>query len=254
LDLALKGKVALVTGADGAIGLATAQRLVAEGVKVALTGRDAGKLEKAAQMLRAMSKDVASHAGDPAQSVAAAVKQFGQLDIVVSCDSHDLRGNFDGLESATVAAYLDEKVIGTWELARQAVPHLRKQKSGRFIVVVAEAGKLPAADTIASGVAGAAQHAFVKALSDHLGKDNILVTAVSAGNIRSVSDASIEGERYIGRSLEHQEAGWGLKTPLGRMGEPEDVANAIAFLASERSAFLTGTHFDVDGGNQRMIF
>lgn len=254
MDLALKGKVALVAGGDSAIGLATAQRLLAEGVKVAIAGWDAGKLEKAAQTLRASSKDVTSHAGNPTQSVAAAVKAFGQLDIVVNCDSQDMRGDFDSLDPATVDAYLGLKVIGTWELAREAVPHLRKQKSGRFIVVVAEAGKLPAANTIASCVAGAAQHAFVKALSDHLGKDNILVTAVSAGGIRSVADASIEGERYIGRSLEHQEAGWGLKTPLGRMGEPEDVANAIAFLACERAAFLTGTHFDVDGGNQRMIF
>lgn len=254
LDLALKGKVALVTGGDGAIGLATAQRFVAEGVKVAIAGRDPGKLEKAAQTLRAVSKDVTSHAGDPVQAVDAAVKNFGQLDIVVSCDSQELRGDFDSLDPATVDAYLGAKVMGTWELARQAVPHLRKQKTGRFIVVVAEAGKLPAATTIASCVAGAAQHAFVKALSDHLGKDNILVTAVSAGNIQSVTDPGIKGEQYIGRSLEHQEAGWGLATPLGRMGEPEDVANAIAFLASERAAFLTGTHFDVDGGNQRMIF
>jgi 3-oxoacyl-[acyl-carrier protein] reductase len=254
LDLALKGKVALVTGGDGAIGLATAQRLLAEGVKVAIAGQDARKLEKAAQTLRAVSKDVASHAGDSAQSVAAAVKAFGQLDIVVSADEQDLRGDFDSLDPTAVDAYLRAKVTGTWELARQAVPHLRKQKSARFIVVIAEAGKLPAASTIASCVAGAAQHAFVKALSDHLGKDNILVTAVSAGNIDSVTPAGIDGERYIGRSLEHQEAAWGVKTPLGRMGKPEDVANAIAFLASDRAAFLTGTHFDVDGGNQRMIF
>jgi 3-oxoacyl-[acyl-carrier protein] reductase len=254
LDLALKGKVALVTGGDGAIGLATAQRFLEEGAKVAIAGWDSGKLEKATQTLRVSSKDVTSHAGDPVQSVDAAVQAFGQIDIVVSGDGQELRGDFDSLDPATVDAYLGAKVIGTWELARQAVPHLRKQKSGRFIVVVAEAGKLPAANTIASCVAGAAQHAFVKALSDHLGKDNILVTAVSTGSIRSVTDAGVEGERYIGRSLEHQEAGWGLKTPLGRMGEPEDVANAIAFLASERATFLTGTHFDVDGGNQRMIF
>jgi 3-oxoacyl-[acyl-carrier protein] reductase len=254
LDLALKGKVALVTGGDGAIGLATAHRLLAEGVKVAISGWDAGKIERAIQTLGSVSKDVAGHAGEPTQSVAAAIKAFGQLDIVVSGDSQDLRGDFDSLDPTTVDAYLGAKVMGAWELARQAVPHLRKQKTGRFIIVVAEAGKLPAAGTIASCVAGAAQHAFVKALSDHLGKDNTLVTAVSAGNIDSVTAAGIDGERYIGRSLEHQEAGWGLKTPLGRMGKPEDVANAVAFLASERAAFLTGTHFDVDGGNQRMIF
>jgi 3-oxoacyl-[acyl-carrier protein] reductase len=115
---------------------------------------------------------------------------------------------------------------------------------------------VPAANTIGSCVTDAAQHAFVKALSDHLGKDNILVTAVCPSHIRTpmTEGLDLEGERYIGHSLEHQQSGWGLQVPLGRMGEPEDVANAIAFLASERASFLNGTNLDVYGGYQRMIF
>lgn len=266
MDLGLKAKVALVTGGSSGIGLATAQRFLAEGAKVAIVGRDTRKLDAALKTLREQDGvapgDVMAHAGDVsrpadvAAMVSATVEVLGRLDIVVSNAGSALPGRFDALDATSVDAQLRTKVLGAWELARQAFPHLRKQKTGRFIVVIGQAGKVPAANTIAACVTNAAQHAFVKALSDELGKDNILVNAVCPSRIRTprTEARKWEGERYLGQSLEHQESGWGLEVPLGHMGEPEDVANAIAFLASEQAAFLTGTNLDVDGGYQRMIF
>jgi 3-oxoacyl-[acyl-carrier protein] reductase/bacilysin biosynthesis oxidoreductase BacG len=266
LDLGLKGKAALVTGGSSGIGLATAQRLLVEGAKVAIVGRDTDKLENAAQKLRESSgvaaKDVMTFAGDVSKPtdvermVAAAVSACGSLDIVVSNAGTRLPGDFDTREVFALDTHWRTKILGAWELAKQAAPHLRKQLSSRFIVVIGQAGKIPSAGAIGACVTNAAQHAFVKALSDHLAKDNILVTAVCPSHIRTpmTEGLKLEGERYLGQSLEHQESGWGLKTPLGREGAPEDVANAIAFLASERASFLCGTNFDVDGGYQRMIF
>jgi 3-oxoacyl-[acyl-carrier protein] reductase len=96
----------------------------------------------------------------------------------------------------------------------------------------------------------------VKSLADFLGPDNILVNAVCPSRITSplTQKLNLDGERYIGVSLEHQESGWGVQVPLGRFGDPDDIAAAVVFMASECASFITGTNIDVDGGYQRMIF
>src|SRR5581483_7013030 len=131
---------------------------------------------------------------------------------------------------------------GPWELARAAAPHMKKQGGGRFIVIIGQTGKVPQANAIASTVINAAQHAFVTSLSDELAPHKILVNAVCPSRIRSplTHSLTLHNEVYLGRSLEQQESKWGAEVPLGRWGEPEDIANAVAFLASERAAFICG--------------
>ncbi len=156
-----------------------------------------------------------------------------------------------------LAQQLQTKVIGPWELAKRVAPHMRKHGGGRFIVIIGQAGKVPQANGIASTISNAAQHAFVKSLSDDLAKDKILVNAVCPSRIKSpLTEAlgTLHNEVYFGRSLEQQESKWGAEVPLGRWGMPDDIANAVAFLASERAGFIVGTNIDVDGGHQRMIF
>ena len=96
----------------------------------------------------------------------------------------------------------------------------------------------------------------MKSLSDDLAADNILVNAVCPSRIKSplTEGLTLYNEVFLGRSLEEQEAQWGAEVPLGRWGTPEDIANAVVFLASERAGFIVGANIDVDGGHQRSIF
>jgi NAD(P)-dependent dehydrogenase (short-subunit alcohol dehydrogenase family) len=262
MELGLRDKVALVTGGTSGIGLAIARQFVDEGAAVAICGRDRGRLDAAVQAMRqagGRAEGFTAHldrVGDVRQLVADTVSSFGRLDIVVSNAGTHLKGNLEEVPVEDLEQHLRTKVLGPWELARQALPHLRKQSAPRFIVIIGQAGKVPGADIIASAITNAAQHAFVKSLSDYLGRDHILVNAVCPSRIKSplTDTLNLEGERYLGRSLEHQQSGWGLQVPLGRFGEADDIASAVLFLASERASFLTGTNIDVDGGYQRMIF
>jgi 3-oxoacyl-[acyl-carrier protein] reductase len=259
MDLGLTNKVALVTGGSSGIGLAIAAKLAAEGCKVAIAGRDKAKLDAATSRIPGalgFSGDVRvpTHV---AQFVGAVVAAFGRIDIAVSNAGTHLPGRMEQVETAALLRHLETKVIGAWELAKCIAPHMRKQGGGRFIVIIGQAGKVPQANGIASTISNAAQHAFVKSLSDDLARDNILVNAVCPSRIKSpLTDAlgHLYDEVYLGRSLEQQESMWGAEVPLGRWGKPEDIANAVAFLASERAAFIVGTNIDVDGGHQRMIF
>jgi len=259
MDLDLNGKVALVTGGSSGLGLAISQKLAAEGCKVAITGRERGKLDAAAATMTG-AQGFSADMGQPAQVVRMVedvVKAFGRIDIVVSNAGTHLPGRLEDVDTAALATQLETKVIGPWELAKRVAPHMRTQGGGRFIMIIGQAGKVPQANGIASAISNAAQHAFVKSLSDDLARDKILVNAVCPSRIKSPLTkalARLHNEIYLGRSLEQQETKWGAELPLGRWGAPDDIANAVAFLASERAGFIVGSNIDVDGGHQRAIF
>ena len=259
MDLGLKDKVALVTGGSSGIGLAIAARLAAEGCKVAISGREQAKLDAAAKLVPG-AQSFGADVRDPAQMtrlVDSVIAAFGRIDIVISNAGTHLPGRMEDVETAALLKHLETKVIGPWALAKAVAPHMRKQGGGRFIVIIGQAGKVPQANGIASTISNAAQHAFVKSLSDDLARDKILVNAVCPSRIKSpLTDAlgHLYNEVYLGRSLEQQEAGWGAEVPLGRWGTADDIANAVAFVASERAGFMVGANIDVDGGHQRMIF
>jgi 3-oxoacyl-[acyl-carrier protein] reductase len=260
MQLGLTGKVALISGGTSGIGLAIAQTLAAEGCSVAICGRDKARLDRAVAAINSANAkgfvvDISKPAGI-AGLVDSARKAFGGIDIVVSNAGTHLPGGIDEVTGEALQHHFQTKVLGAWELARQVAPVMKQRGGGRFIVIIGQAGKVPQANAIASTVVNAAQHAFVKSLSDELAPHGILVNAVCPSRIKSplTEGLTLHNEMYYGRSLEQQESKWGAEVPLGRWGAPEDIAKAVAFLASDRAAFIVGANIDVDGGHQRSIF
>lgn len=260
MQLGLTGKVALISGGTSGIGLAIAKMLATEGCKVAICGRDKARLDRAVAAVKsAEAKGFVADVCKPAD-IAALVdnvtKACGGTDIVVSNAGTHLPGRLDEITREALQRHFQTKVLGAWELARRVVPVMKQRGGGRIIVVIGQAGKVPQANAIASTVINAAQHAFVKSLSDELAPHGILVNAVCPSRIRSplTEGLTLHNEVYYGRSLEQQESKWGAEVPLGHWGTPEDIAKAVAFLASDRAAFIVGANIDVDGGHQRSIF
>jgi 3-oxoacyl-[acyl-carrier protein] reductase len=260
MDLGLSGKTALITGGTSGIGLAIAHRLRDEGCAIAICGRKRERLDGALAELNSAKAEgfVADlcRPADVAALVEDVVKAYGRIDIVVSNAGTHLAGRIDEVAADDLVRHFHTKVVGPWELARRVAPHMRRQGGGRFIVIIGQTGKVPQANAIASTITNAAQHAFVKSLSDELAPSNILVNAVCPSRIRSplTDGLTLYNEIYFGRSLEQQVAKWGAEVPLGRWGNPQDIANAVAFLASSRAEFICGANIDVDGGHQRSIF
>ena len=259
MDLGLSGKIALITGGTSGIGLAIAQKLAAEGCRIAICGRDKSKLDRAVASLgsanaKGFVADICK-TSDVASLVGNVTETLGGIDIVVSNAGTHLPGRLNDVVPERLLGHFQTKVLGAWELARHVTPIMAARGGGRFIVIIGQAGKVPQANAIASTTINAAQHAFVKSLSDELAPSNILVNAVCPSRIRSpLTDAlTLHNEVYYGRSLEQQETKWGAEVPLGHWGTPEDIANAVSFLASSRAAFIVGANIDVDGGHQRSI-
>lgn len=252
MDLGLRGKVAAVTGGTEGIGRATVLRLVAEGAKVALCARREELLKSFADELTKGGADVftvvadASKPGDMERFIDETVRKYGRIDIVVNNAGGTGQDPFEKVDDAAWQRDIDIKVFAQIRTARAAVPHMKKQGGGRIINLNMVGAKQPAAGTFPTTISRAAGLALTKALSKEYAADNILVNAVAVGKIKSMQQ-----ERRAARSglsVEEHYARTGKTVPLGRMGEAEEVANVIAFLAGDAASYVTGVCINVDGG------
>jgi 3-oxoacyl-[acyl-carrier protein] reductase len=252
MELGLRGKVAAVTGGSEGIGRATVKRLVAEGASVALCARRAEVLNAFADELRKSGGKVlaivadATKPGDLERFIDETVKEFGRIDIVVNNAGGTGQDPFEKVGDEAWQKDLDVKVFAHIRTTRAAVPHMKKQGGGRIINLNMVGAKQPFAGSFPTTISRAAGLALTKALSKEYAADNILVNAVAVGKIKSMQQ-----ERRAARTgvsvAEHYEK-TGKTVPLGRMGEAEEVANVIAFLASDAASYVTGCCINVDGG------
>lgn len=259
MDLGLTGKVALVTGGSEGIGRACALRLGQEGARVAICARRADVLQQAAEIIAAGGAEVlpvVTDVTDPGaceRFVEAAAERFGRIDILVNNAGQSFARGFETLNDDDWRADIELKLMAAVRCSRLIIPHLRRVGGGRIVNVVMIGGKQPGPKSVPTSVSRAAGLAMTKALSKEMAPERILVNAVCVGLIKSAQHErtwSREGGR---RSLEEWYADRGTAIPIGRVGEAEEVGDLVAFLASERAGYITGTAINIDGGTSAVL-
>jgi len=262
MDLRLRGKVAMISGASRGIGRATALGLAEEGVKLALNARGAEPLEKLADEIRSRHEvDVLTVPGDMTQaSVVEAfarrsVERFGRVDILVNNAGSSQGGVFWEIPEQIWLDSLGLKLFGYVRLMQAVIPQMIRQGGGRIVNVVGNSGKQPIATMLPGGAANAALLAITKGVADSVARHNIVVNAVNPGPIRTDRwDGLMERlGKELGVPAPEYEKRFVQDIPAGRVGRPEEIADIIVFLASERAAYVTGTSITADGGMTRSM-
>jgi len=262
MDLGIAGRVAIVTGASRGIGRAVAERLCREGARVALCARNRASLAEAQRALEALGGGrvltVEADLTEPAAAgrvVEATAAAWGRIDILVN-NAGAARGiPFDELTQELWLENLQLKLFGYLRMARLVLPHLRRNAWGRIVNVAGVAGLQPSPLSMPIGLNNAGILNVMKALADGEAAHNILVTTVCPGPILTERQTRLlqDVARTQGISLEAAQGEATSPIPLKRMGRPEEVADVVAFLASERASYITGSLVIVDGGLHRAM-
>jgi len=261
MDFGIKGKVALVTGADSGIGKHTARLLLEEGCIVAISDKPGGQVKQSAEELSALGQVIAIEADitdtDAVEAmVAEARERQGAADILVNCAGvTGATGDFLEVDDAGWQETLDINLMGAVRVCRAAIPAMREKKWGRVVLIGSEDAVQPYVDELAYCASKAGILNLAKGLSKAYGCDNVLVNSVSPAFIETpMTDAMMEKraeengtsvDAAIASFLEEERPGMTLK----RRGRAEEVAAAIVFLCSERASFINGANLRVDSGS-----
>ena len=263
MDLGLAGRRAIVTGGSKGLGKAIATELLAEGAAVTICSRHVGELEATADELRKQAGGTASLLAmacdvtvpeQVSSFVESAVTAMGGLDILVNNAGGARPGQFGTLTDEDWHADIEVKLFSQIRCTRASLPHLRGSKAPRVININAVYARYPDPAFLASSVNRASCLSLSKALSMELGKEGILVNSVNIGlvetpqwqNIHRRRAPDMPAEQFFGQLA-------ATEVPLGRFGQPGEVAGLVAFLASDRASYIAGASIDVAGGMGKFL-
>jgi len=263
MELKLQGRTAFVTGASRGIGRSIATALAAEGVNLALFGRDVARCEALAQELRASHDGlhVAVIALDLGQreaikpAVAAAIGQMGSVDILVNCAGGAYRGRLNDIPDEAWENYFAVKPVGLIRMTRETLPYLKKSGQPRIINISGTRGREPGGVSVMSGPINLGTLSITKALANEFGQYGITVNAICPGSTDTGRWTELVTITARERGLSMADAARHLvqDVPMGRVVVPEDISDLAVFLASARAGMITGTAINVDGGRTRGI-
>lgn len=262
MELNLKGRAALVTGGSQGIGRAIATQLAAEGVTVGIVARDMEMLMQAAveigdqtgSRIIALPGDMSS-AQQIEQIASKAVEGLGQIDILINNAGSAPAGRLAAMPDETWDEAFALKLMGYMRMTRALVPAMRTRKWGRVVNIIGRQGHQPSADGIIGGPLNASVQNFTVAVAEECAPDKVLINAINPGPIRTARHVRLMNQRAEagGVSVEEVEARSLASVPLGRFGEPEEIAAVAVFLCSEGAGYITGAMINVDGGGTRRV-
>jgi len=257
MDLGLKDKRALVTGSSRGLGYAAALALAKEGCKVAINGRDEAKIKAVAEkMSKETGTQVIGLAGDvslpdvPEKLIQQAVETFGGLDILITNAGGPPPGSIDSLDEAAWQKGVDLGLMLHVRLIKAALPHLRKSDAPSVLTVTSMSVKQPIANLLLSNSVRMATIGLTKSLALELGAEGIRFNSILPGwtETERVTELMTARATTNKSTVEDEIKKQSAQSPLGRLGQPAEFANAAAFLVSPAASYITGVMLNVDGG------
>ena len=263
MDLGLKNKRALVTGSSRGLGYATALALSMEGCRVAVNGRDETKIKSAAEKMgRASGNEVLGLTGDvslpgmPGKLIQQTVDAFGGLDILITNAGGPPPGSIESLDEAAWQKGLDLCLMVHVRLIKAALPFLRMSDSASVLTVTSMSVKQPIANLLLSNSIRMAAIGLTKSLSLEPGNEGIRFNSILPGwtETERVTELMTARASANKSTVEEEMKRQSAQSPLGRLGQPAEFANAAAFLVSPAASYITGVMLNVDGGMYKGTF
>jgi 3-oxoacyl-[acyl-carrier protein] reductase len=260
VDLGLRDRVCVVTGSTGGIGLATARLLVEEGARVVVCGRDSERVERARREVRATLGVVCDLAepGAPEALISEAAATAGDVDCLVNNVGDAYQASFDELSDREWDEMWQLNVMSYVRAIRAVLPAMRAAGRGVIVNVSSTAAKRPSTGMPNYSVTKAAVLSLSRLVADLYAKDGLRCNAVTPGPTATgawLGDGGLADQQAerTGKTRDEVLEAVGKARPLGRLAEPEEIAAVIAFLCSDRAAYVTGSAWSADGGTVPII-